>query len=118
MALRIPGYYDDLVSQNGEEDDPIVISQIEMDINRTLTDNIFFRKGPGVQKLKEVLVAYSRRNKDVGYCQGMNLITANLLLIMSSAEDAFWVLASIVENILPQGYYDHSLISSRADQQV
>ncbi|CEJ81798.1 Putative TBC domain-containing protein [[Torrubiella] hemipterigena] len=118
VALRIPGYYDDIVAQNPEEDDPTVVGQIQMDIHRTLTDNIFFREGPGVQKLNEVLVAYSRRNKDVGYCQGMNLITANLLLITPSAEEAFWILASIVENILPHGYYDQSLISSRADQQV
>ncbi|KAL7926389.1 rab-GTPase-TBC domain-containing protein [Trichoderma austrokoningii] len=117
-ALRIPGYYEGLVSQNGQDDDATVVSQIKMDINRTLTDNIFFRKGPGVQKLSEVLLAYSRRNKDVGYCQGMNLITANILLITPSAEEAFWILASIIEKILPHGYYDHSLISSRADQQV
>lgn len=118
VALRIPGYYDDIVAQSPDQDDPTVVGQIQMDIHRTLTDNIFFREGPGVQKLNEVLVAYSRRNKDVGYCQGMNLITANLLLITPSAEEAFWILVSIVENILPHGYYDQSLISSRADQQV
>ena len=117
-AQRVPGYYDDLVTDSGESDDPAVVSQIQMDINRTLTDNIFFRKGPGVQRLSEVLLAYSRRNQDVGYCQGMNLIVANLLLITPSAEDAFWILTSVIENILPQGYYDHSLLSSRADQQV
>ena len=115
-ALRIPGYYDDLVA-NGE-DDPDIIAQIEMDIHRTLTDNVFFRKGPGAVKLNEVLLAYSRRNPEVGYCQGMNLITASLLLIMPTAEDAFWMLTSIVENILPRHYYDHSLLASRADQQV
>lgn len=117
-AMRVPGYYDDLVAQSGDDDDATIVSQIEMDIHRTLTDNIFFRKGPGVQKLNEVLLAYSRRNKDVGYCQGMNLITANLLLIMPSAEDAFWMLATMMENILPHGYYDHLLLASRADQQV
>jgi hypothetical protein len=117
-ALRIPGYYDDLVAQRDDKDDPAIVAQIQMDINRTLTDNIFFRKGPGVQKLSEVLVAYSRRNPEVGYCQGMNLITACLLLIMPTAEDTFWVLTSIIENILPRGYYDHSLLASRADQQV
>ncbi|RDL37243.1 Ypt of gyp1p [Venustampulla echinocandica] len=117
-ALRIPGYYDGLVAHRGDEDDPAIIAQIQMDINRTLTDNIFFRKGPGVAKLEEVLLAYSRRNAEVGYCQGMNLITACLLLIMPTAEDAFWVLTSIIETILPQGYYDHSLLASRADQQV
>lgn len=115
-ALRVPGYYDELVSSDNE--DPIIVSQIQMDIHRTLTDNIFFRHGPGVTKLKEVLLAYSRRNPEVGYCQGMNLITASLLLIMPTAEDAFWVLTSMIENILPRHYYDHSLLASRADQQV
>ncbi|KAL8716640.1 MAG: hypothetical protein Q9225_006044, partial [Loekoesia sp. 1 TL-2023] len=117
-ALRVPGYYEDLVSSNGENDDPTILTQIEMDIHRTLTDNVFFRKGPGVNKLKEVLVAYSRRNPEVGYCQGMNLITASLLLIMPTAEDAFWILTSIIENILPEQYYDRSLLASRADQKV
>lgn len=116
--LRVPGYYDDLIARPESEDHPEVVQQIRADINRTLTDNIFFRKGPGVQKLNEVLLAYSRRNPEVGYCQGMNLITANLLLIMPSAEEAFWILTCMVEKILPRGYYDHSLLASRADQQV
>ncbi|KAF2120622.1 rab-GTPase-TBC domain-containing protein [Lophiotrema nucula] len=115
-VLRIPGYYDDIVS-NGE-DNPTIANQIQMDITRTLTDNIFFRKGPGVHKLNEVLLAYARRNPEVGYCQGMNLITACLLLIMPTAEDAFWVLATMIENILPQKYYDQHLLTSRADQSV
>ncbi|KAL9613691.1 MAG: hypothetical protein Q9167_001768 [Letrouitia subvulpina] len=117
-ALRVPGYYEDLLSNKNDQDDPSILAQIEMDIHRTLTDNVFFRKGPGVVKLNEVLLAYSRRNPEIGYCQGMNLITASLLLIMPTAEDAFWILTSIIENILPRHYYDHSLLASRADQQV
>jgi len=115
-ALHIPGYYEDLI-KNGE-DNPTIVQQIQMDITRTLTDNIFFRKGQGVQKLNEVLLAYSRRNPEVGYCQGMNLITACLLLIMPTAEEAFWVLATMIENILPDNYYDQHLLTSRADQSV
>ncbi|KAI1826872.1 TBC domain protein [Xylaria intraflava] len=118
LSIRIPGYYESLVSRSSEGDDPIAVSQIEMDVHRTLTDNIFFRRGPGVAKLNEVLKAYSRRNPEVGYCQGMNLIAANLLLIMPSTEDVFWILVSIIELILPHGYYDHSLMASRADQNV
>lgn len=116
-ALKVPGYYEDLVN-NDAIDDPSIVSQIQMDIHRTLTDNVFFRKGPGVAKLNEVLLAYSRRNPEVGYCQGMNMITASLLLIVPTAEDAFWVLTSMIENILPRHYYDLSLLASRADQQV
>ncbi|KAJ5638208.1 hypothetical protein N7490_008087 [Penicillium lividum] len=95
-AMRIPGYYDDLVRGVGG------LSQTR----------------PGVAKLKEVLLAYSRRNAEVGYCQGMNLIAASLLLIMPTAEDAFWILVSMIEIILPQHYYDHGLLASRADQVV
>ncbi|KAI9373375.1 hypothetical protein BJX61DRAFT_552283 [Aspergillus egyptiacus] len=118
-SMRIPGYYDDLVKGiGGSEPDPSVVAQIDMDINRTLTDNVFFRKGPGVTKLKEVLLAYSRRNPEVGYCQGMNLIAGSLLLITPTAEDTFWLLASMIEVILPKHYYDHGLLASRADQLV
>ncbi|KAI9886156.1 MAG: hypothetical protein M1823_002059 [Watsoniomyces obsoletus] len=116
LTLRTPGYYDDLVQQG--VDDPIIVAQIGMDVHRTLTDNVFFRDGPGVAKLNEVLHAYARRNPDIGYCQGMNLIVASLLLIVPTAEDAFWLLTSMIENILPPHYYDHSLLASRADQQV
>ncbi|KAL5044174.1 hypothetical protein BDW71DRAFT_108407 [Aspergillus fruticulosus] len=118
-SMRVPGYYDDLVKGIGGSDpDPSVVAQIDMDINRTLTDNVFFRKGPGVTKLKEVLLAYSRRNPEVGYCQGMNLIAGSLLLITPAAEDTFWLLASMIEKILPKHYYDHGLLASRADQVV
>jgi hypothetical protein len=116
LHLRTPGYYEDLV--NNGEDDPTIATQIQMDITRTLTDNIFFRTGPGVQKLQEVLIAYSRRNPEVGYCQGMNLIAACLLLIMPTPEDAFWVLTAMIEDILPEHYYDQHLLTSRADQSV
>lgn len=115
-SMKVPGYYEDLLAHG--QDDPEVLAQIGMDINRTLTDNIFFRQGPGVGKLRQVLVAYSRRNKEVGYCQGMNMIAASLLLIMPSEEDAFWVLCSVVERILPKTYFEPSLLASRADQEV
>lgn len=125
-VLRVPGYYDGLVAMTNNDDDTNghtytsleAISQIETDIHRTLTDNVFFRKGPGIAKLKEVLLAYARRNPQIGYCQGMNLIAGSLLLIMPTAEDTFWILTSIVENILPPQYYDSGFIASRADQIV
>jgi small G protein signaling modulator 3 len=119
-ARRTPSYYDDLVSQSesGEGLDSDIVSQINVDIGRTLTDNTFFRHGPGVPRLQTILLAYSLHNPSVGYCQGMNLITASLLLIMPTSEDAFWILVAIVENILPSGYFDKGLLVSRADQIV
>lgn len=119
-ALRSPGYYDDLVSrsESGEDVDREIASQIKADIGRTLTDNTFFRHGPGVSRLETILLAYSIHNPSVGYCQGMNLITGSLLLIMPTPEDAFWILVAIIENILPSGYFEKGLLVSRADQIV
>lgn len=71
-GLRNPGYYEDLVarSQDGSDVDPDIASQIKADVRRTLTDNVFFRQGPGVQRLEELLRAYSLHNPRIGYCQG------------------------------------------------
>lgn len=119
-TLRIPGYYDDLVarSEEGADIDPDIAMQIKADIRRTLPDNTFFRHGPGVPKLEELLRAYSLHNPRIGYCQGMNLITASLLLICPTSEECFWLLVAIVDHILPSGYFDRSLLVSRADQIV
>jgi len=93
-ALRIPDYYDDLVRRSEEDTDmdAEIASQIKADIRRTLTDNVMFRKKTGVQKLEEVLRVYSLHNPRIGYCQGMNLITASLLLICKTNEECFWLL--------------------------
>ncbi|KIW98001.1 uncharacterized protein Z519_01585 [Cladophialophora bantiana CBS 173.52] len=119
-ALRIPGYYEDLVarSREGTDIDPDIASQIKADVHRTLTDNVFFRHGPGIQRLEELLRAYSLHNPRIGYCQGMNLITASLLLICATAEDCFWLLVAIIDVILPSQYFSSTLLVARADQVV
>lgn len=48
----------------------------------------------------------------------MNVITATLLLVHSTDEEAFWGLVAIIERILPEGYFTPDLIASRADQRV
>lgn len=41
-----------------------------------------------------------------------------LLLVFATEEEAFWVLVSLVETILPAGYFSPPLLTSRADQSV
>ncbi len=44
----------------------------------------------------------------------MNLITSTLLLVYGDEEEAFWVLAALVERILPEDFFSPSLLPSRA----
>ncbi|GAA5866842.1 hypothetical protein JCM3774_001818 [Rhodotorula dairenensis] len=116
---REPGVYQELLAQPTTDDEAPCLKQIDMDCHRTFPTNVFFAgNGPGVAKLRNVLVAYSRRDPKVGYCQGMNNLVATLLLTHPAEEDAFWVLVCIIENILPSDYYTSHLLVSRADQQV
>lgn len=113
LEMREPGIFRDLLAEADGPDS--VRGEIEKDVGRTMPLNIFFGgDGAGVDKLRRVLIAYSRRNPAVGYCQGMNLVTSTLLLVHADEEDAFWMLAAIVERILPEDFFSPSLLPSRA----
>jgi TBC1 domain family member 8/9 len=71
---------------------------------------------PGVDSLRRVLTAFAWRNPEVGYCQSMNILGANFLLYMPEGE-AFWLLCTVCENIVPH-YYTQELIGSQVDQFV
>ena len=47
----------------------------------------------------------------------MGPIAATLLLFMEE-EDAFWLMAAIIEDILPASYYSHNLVGVQADIKV
>ncbi|KAG6897016.1 hypothetical protein C0992_004661 [Termitomyces sp. T32_za158] len=123
LEMCEPGVFRDLLEEKGKEKEgggggegkEGVEGEIEKDVGRTMPLNVFFGgDGMGVDKLRRVLVAYSRRNPAVGYCQGMNLITSTLLLVHADEEEAFWTLAAIVERILPEDFFSPSLLPSRA----
>ncbi|KAL5525835.1 hypothetical protein ACEPAG_7172 [Sanghuangporus baumii] len=108
-----PGLFRELLQDH--EDENSVAAEIEKDVGRTMPLNVFFGgDGPGIDKLRRVLLAYSRRNPSVGYCQGMNLITSTLLLVYGNEEEAFWILAATIERILPNDFFSPSLLVSRA----
>ncbi|CAH8429810.1 unnamed protein product [Dicrocoelium dendriticum] len=72
----------------------------------------------GVSRLRRLLRALAWLYVDVGYCQGMGLIAANLLLCLEE-ETAFWMMCAIIEDLLPPSYFSSiSLLGVQADQAV
>lgn len=110
--------YNDLF-KNIEHDQYHTSKQIEKDLLRTLPSNYCFssQESPGIYMLRRILQALAWIYPSIGYCQGMGTIAASLLLFLEE-EDAFWMMSSIIEDILPQSYYSHTLLGVQADMKV
>jgi hypothetical protein len=78
--------------------------QIKTDLHRTLTgQNSVINNQQGIETLERVLGAFSVYNSRIGYCQAMNCVAAHLLCNLGE-EDAFWLLVSIVQELVPEYY--------------
>ncbi|XP_065568900.1 TBC1 domain family member 2B-like [Artemia franciscana] len=110
----LAGHYTRLLASGNIE--TAAAKQIELDIVRTLPGHRHFGStgAAGVGPLRRVLLAYSRYDPEVGYCQGLNRLAAVLLLCLGE-EEAFWALVCIVTCLMPCGYYTAGLEGARAD---
>ncbi|XP_044294732.1 TBC1 domain family member 2B isoform X2 [Varanus komodoensis] len=117
-ASADPGYFQGLLQNALKKQNP-ASKQIELDLLRTLPNNKHYSSpaSEGIQKLRNVLLAFSWRNPDIGYCQGLNRLVAIALLYLEQ-EDAFWCLVTIVEAFMPRDYYTKTLLGSQVDQRV
>ena len=79
---NLPGLYASFVAMPTH--DAKVLDQITLDLHRTFPTHVQFfgEGGSGQQALARVLSAYSKYNTHLGYCQGMNFITAMFLMMM------------------------------------
>ncbi|XP_014211872.1 small G protein signaling modulator 3 homolog isoform X2 [Copidosoma floridanum] len=110
--------YRDIVKASSS-DALMTSKQIEKDLLRTMPTNACFNNlhSTGIPRLRRVLRGLAWLYPDIGYCQGTGFIAASLLLLLEE-EDAFWMLATIVEDLLPASYYSSTLIGIQADQRV
>ncbi|KAJ7964750.1 TBC1 domain family member 2A [Quillaja saponaria] len=92
--------------------------QIDHDLPRTFPGHPWLDTPEGHAALRRVLVAYSFRDSDVGYCQGLNYVAALLLLVMKTEEDAFWMLSVLLENVLVNDCYTTNLSGCHVEQRV
>ncbi|CAD8100981.1 unnamed protein product [Paramecium sonneborni] len=66
--------------------------QIRLDVHRTFPDNINFQDQTVLsESLVNVLKALSVAISDMGYCQGLNFLTAALIMVTND-DNAFWIL--------------------------
>ena len=85
------GYYESLKNTSLKYPHP-GHAEIEKDLRRS-GNNVSEKD---VDAMRNILGAFILRNPTVGYCQGMNFITARLLTCLEE-EEAFWVLVQIIE---------------------
>ncbi|GMI71368.1 hypothetical protein like AT2G37290 [Hibiscus trionum] len=118
-ARRVETYYEDLLAQ--ENDDHRSNSsdvlrkwrkQIEKDLMRTFPGHPTLNR----DSLRRLLLAYARHNPSVGYCQAMNFFAGLLLLVMPE-ENAFWALATIIDDYF-DCYHTEGMIEYQVDQLV
>ena len=74
-------YYYNLLHKFPEDIPPIFENQINLDLGRTYPRDPFFKDKNNISKLKNVLIAFSRREATIGYCQGFNFIVGKILKI-------------------------------------
>ncbi|KAG0667742.1 GTPase-activating protein [Maudiozyma exigua] len=117
MYLRFshPGEYQKLLDDNRDKTSQ-AIDEIEKDLKRSLPEYSAYQTPEGIQRLRNVLTAYSWMNPDVGYCQAMNIVCAGLLIYMSE-EQAFWCLSNLCDIYAP-GYYSKTMYGTLLDQRV
>ncbi|KAG6787220.1 uncharacterized protein [Populus alba] len=110
-------YYNDL-TKAVEGKVTAATKQIDHDLPRTFPGHPWLDTQEGHATLRRVLVGYSFRDSDVGYCQGLNYVAALLLLVMKTEEDAFWMLAVLLENVLVNDCYTNNLSGCHVEQRV
>ncbi|CAG5040223.1 unnamed protein product [Parnassius apollo] len=100
-----------------QPDDTELGAQIIKDLHRTGCSLFCGAEGRENQAmLRRVLLAYARWNKDVGYCQGFNMLAAIILEVMEKSEsDSLKVMIYLVEAVLPEGYFADDLRGLSAD---
>ncbi|KAL0480459.1 hypothetical protein AKO1_011005 [Acrasis kona] len=114
------GYYDSILDVH--KNTPCVSAeQIQLDLHRTFPQHPLFFENPvptsGRSQMQRILTAYSWRNPHVSYCQSLNYIVG-ILLLHYSEEQSFWMLVSILEELLPANFYNPQLKGVRVDSRV
>jgi len=79
---QFPYYYNDILNLYPDYVPSLFEKSIENDLNRTFPEEEFFQDEDNINKIRNILTAFSRRNSSIGYTQGFNFIVGRLLQIL------------------------------------
>lgn len=74
LRFAYPDVYQNLLKAN-EGKSSQSTDEIEKDLNRSMPEYKAYQSEIGLAKLRRVLVAYSFRNPELGYCQALNIVS-------------------------------------------
>lgn len=98
------GYYYNLLHKFPENMPPPCESQINLDLGRTYPSDIFFKDQKNITMLKNILIAISRRETSIGYCQGFNFIVGRILKVCQNEVNNKIYIYLILYRKKPFGY--------------
>ena len=81
MMLYNKNYYYNLIYNYPKNIPSKFEHQIQLDLGRTYPNDPFFKEPKNIEMLKNVLIAFTRRESSIGYCQGFNFIVGKILKI-------------------------------------
>lgn len=79
-----PDYYRNLTKKFPVEIVSPFEEIIKLDLHRTFPTDEYFKDERTLAKLKNILLAYSRRNVTLGYCQGFNFIVGRIMKVIDN----------------------------------
>ena len=80
--------------------------KMSVDLNRSFNHKDVNPTEENINKLKNILSAFTVRNASINYCQGLNTIVAYLLIMTNfKEEETYYLFQILMENILPYDYY-------------
>lgn len=91
------------------------------DVPRTFPENKHFasnRPSEMKDKLQKVLRAFAADNPEIGYCQGLNIVAAVILLVVNDEVATFHLLQFLIDKRIAAGYYKPDMYELKRDCQV
>ncbi|KAM5333626.1 TBC1 domain family member 30 isoform 2-T2 [Glossophaga mutica] len=107
-------------NERSNPDDDSMGIQIVKDLHRTGCSSYCGQEAEQDRVvLKRVLLAYARWNKNVGYCQGFNILAALILEVVEGNEgDALKIMIYLIDKVLPESYFVNNLWALSVDMAV